>query len=210
MTLLIETFVLGPLENNTYLLVDDATRLAAVVDPAFGSQALKHAIHQRELSLQAIWITHAHFDHIAGVSDILSGCMQPVQIGLHPDDLPNWENKGLAGSFGIPLPELPEPSLSFYDGQILLLGESQLTVRHTPGHSPGHVILVSSADHIALVGDLIFRMGVGRTDLAGGDGPQLLHSIRKSIFTLPPETRLLNGHGPETTAGYEAKHNPFF
>jgi len=210
MSLIIETFVLGPLENNTFLLYDESSLDAAVVDPSFGSQALLPLIQRRGLSLRALWITHAHFDHFAGVNEILAGCTHTVKIGLHPQDFPHWQTKGMAADFGIQLPDLPDPSLPFFDGQTLDLGDSQILVRHTPGHSPGHVILISTADQVAFVGDLIFRMSVGRTDLVGGNTDQLMASIRNQIFTLPDDTRLLNGHGPETSVGYEKKRNPFF
>lgn len=204
----IVTLVLGPLENNTYLAADLATRQAVVIDPSFGSQAVLDEAAARGWQIQQIWLTHAHFDHIAGVGEICVAFQPPLKVGLHPLDLSLWEDKGHAEQFGVPIDPLPAPTLWFAHGQALTLGQEVFEVRYVPGHTRGHVAFYHSSG-VMLVGDLIFKNGVGRTDLPGGDFETLLTSINDQMLTLPDPTRLLPGHGPETTVGEERLYNPF-
>ena len=203
------SFVLGPLENNTYLVIDSETGEAVIVDPSFDSQVVLEEIHQHGWRLSQVWLTHAHFDHFAGVSIIAESTTPAVPVGLHPGDLALWKQNGLAPNFSIKFESGPEPTIHFAHGQVLSVGKSSFEVRHTPGHTGGHVVFVSQDDRIVLCGDLIFKGTVGRTDLPGGDTTTLLNSIRTQILTLPAQTRLLSGHGPETTVGEEAKNNPY-
>lgn len=209
MALMIHTLVLGPLENNTYMLADDASGAAVVIDPSFGIQTAVFALQRHGYHLSAIWLTHAHFDHIAGVKALLAAAGDSIPVGLHPADLPLWNRSGDSGVFGFQLKAGPEPQMHFEHGQILQLGAAQIEVRHTPGHAPGHVVFYCAEAGAALCGDVIFYRGIGRTDLPGGDEQTLLASIRSQILTLPPDTRLLSGHGPETTIAAEKEHNPY-
>lgn len=209
MTLEILIFSLGPLDNNTYLLVDHATNEAVIIDPTFDSHRIAELIIDRHLNLTQIWLTHAHFDHIAGAKLFSQFREPPLPIGIHPDDLELYQSGGGASLFGIQMPEMPNPSLFFEHGQILQVGKEEIEVRHTPGHSRGHVIFYAAQANAAIVGDLIFQNGIGRTDLPGGSSTQLLKSIYQQVLTLPPETRLLPGHGPETTVQEEADNNPY-
>ena len=209
MALEIITLQLGPMDNNSYLIADRQTKQAVAVDPSFESDRILQAAEQRGWTLTAVWLTHAHFDHIAGVKTVSEAYTPPLPVGLHPQDLPLWQQAGGARNFGIAIETGPNPEISFAHGQTLHLGESTLEVRHTPGHTPGHVVLYSPEDGVVLCGDLVFYRGVGRTDLPGGDHGTLLRSIREQILPLPPQTRLLSGHGPETTVEEEAAENPF-
>jgi glyoxylase-like metal-dependent hydrolase (beta-lactamase superfamily II) len=202
-------FVLGPLENNTYLIIDSETGETVIVDPSFDSQVVLDEISLHGWRLRQVWLTHAHFDHIAGVGAVTASTTPPVPVGLHPGDLVLWKQNGMAPNFGMKFEAGPEPAIQFTHGQILRVGNSAFEVRHTPGHTRGHVVFVSQDAPLVLCGDLIFKDGVGRTDLPGGDTAALIKSIRSQILTLPPETRLLSGHGPETTVGYEIKYNPY-
>jgi hydroxyacylglutathione hydrolase len=202
-------FVLGPLENNTYLVVDSDSGEAAVIDPSFDSQVVVNEARAQGWKLTQVWLTHAHFDHIAGVGTISNSTQPVLPVGLHPGDLVLWKQNGGAPHFGIPFESGPEPSIEFSHGQTLKLGKSSFEVRHTPGHTRGHVVFVSLDEAVVWCGDLIFRGSVGRTDLPGGDTETLMNSIRSQILTLAPETRLLSGHGGETTVGFEAEYNPF-
>jgi glyoxylase-like metal-dependent hydrolase (beta-lactamase superfamily II) len=197
------------MDNNTYLLVDRATGQSVAVDPSFGSEEVLEALEQNGWNLTAIWLTHAHFDHIAGVKTLVDRSTPPLPVGLHPEDLPLWKSGGGGGAFGFQMDPRPDPEIAFAHGQVLALGSSTVEVRHCPGHTPGHVIFYSAEDAAALCGDVIFYHGIGRTDLAGGSHAQLIDSIRGSILTLPPGTRLLSGHGPATTVEEEARANPF-
>lgn len=209
MSLNIHRFVLGMLENNVYLVYDSDTLDAAVIDPAANSQVILDEISTRILRLSQIWITHAHFDHTAGVSLIHSSTTPPASIALHPDDLKLYQNGGGAAEFGYKVEVHPLPSIHLYHGQELKLGNANIEVRHTPGHAAGHVVFYVPEDDVVFCGDLIFKSGVGRTDLPGGSHQVLIQSIQTQILTLPPRTRLLPGHGPETTVGFEARMNPF-
>lgn len=209
MPLSILTLSLGPMDNNTYLVADADTRQAAVIDPSFDSQAVLDAAEMHGWQISAIWLTHAHFDHIAGVAAIAAERTPPVPVGLHPDDLVLWRAGGGAKQFGIEIQAGPEPSFFYTHGQQLILGAQRLEVRHTPGHSPGHVIFYAPLDGVVFCGDLIFQRSVGRTDLPGSSHSQLLQSIYQQVFTLPAATRLLPGHGEATTVGEEQAENPF-
>lgn len=209
MSLEIVSFTLGPLENNTYLISDPASGAAVVVDPGFDSQVVAQEAARRGWSIQAIWLTHAHFDHIGGIHEIVEELARPLPVALHSADLPLWKQSGGAGLFGMRVEPMPDPEIHLVHGQVLSLGEEVIEVRHAPGHTPGHVVLHSAASGVVFCGDLIFYHGVGRTDLPGGSHSMLIRSIREQILSLPPATRLLSGHGPETTVEEEQVHNPF-
>jgi hydroxyacylglutathione hydrolase len=142
------------------------------------------------------------------VAEVAGRC--PAPIHLHPSDLPLY-NAALqqAAMFGHRIQDPPPPDAELADGQVLELGECRFEVRHVPGHSPGHVLLYSAAAALAFVGDVVFAGSIGRTDLPGGSFDQLMRSIRERVLTLPDETRLLCGHGPETTVQRERTTNPF-
>lgn len=209
MPLDILTYPLGPLGNNTYLLIDRASRQAVIVDPTFDSHHILTALLKEKLTLTQIWLTHAHFDHTAGAKLFSETRQPPVPIGLHPADLDLYHSGGGASAFGIDMIELPEPVIFFEHGQLLNVGDEQVEVRHTPGHSPGHVVFYASQANAVLTGDLIFLNGIGRTDLPGGSSEQLLQSIYHHVLSLPPETRLLPGHGPASTVQEEIESNPY-
>lgn len=209
MTLEVLTFILGPIDNNTYLIAETESGEAAVIDPSFGVGPVTQAIQARNWHLGAIWLTHAHFDHIAGTQELINTFGPGLQVTLHPQDLDLWRQGGGAANFGISFHAGSEPNTRLTHGQQLQLGAETVEVRHTPGHTRGHVALYAPSAGVMFSGDLIFRASVGRTDLPGGDFAALLESIRTQVLTLPPETRLLSGHGPETTVAEEALHNPF-
>jgi hydroxyacylglutathione hydrolase len=203
---------LGPLSNNVYMLGDNESGDAVVIDPGFDSQQVLTEARKQGWTIRQIWLTHAHFDHIAGVGEIANALDPAPPVGLHPGDRGLYDAQGGAGQFGFNIPSLPEPSLMFTDGMPLSLTEGQppvAVVRAAPGHSPGHVVFYCPSLGVLFCGDVIFRGGIGRTDLEGGDLDMLLHSIRFKVFSLPDDTRLLPGHGPESTVGYERLNNPF-
>lgn len=203
---------LGPLPNNVYLLGDQDTGDAVVIDPSYDSHLVLARLESLGWTLRQIWLTHAHFDHIAGAAELVAAFDPPLPIGLHPKGLAWYRNAGGAGMFGMSIQQPAEPSILFEDGMQLSLtpeGEPVVEVRFAPGHSAGHVMFYCPAAQALVCGDVIFREGIGRTDLPDGNLQELLTSIREQVFTLPDETRLLPGHGPESTVGYEKEHNPF-
>lgn len=210
MALEIVTLQLGPMENNTYLAADISSKRAVVIDPSFDSELVLEEARLRGWIIEAIWLTHAHFDHIAGVRTLAESAEPPLPVGLHPADLPLWQQGGGARMFGMNIDPGPAPTITFAHGQVLQLGSVRFEVRHTPGHTAGHCTFYAPEALAAFCGDLIFYHGVGRTDLPGGSHEILLDSIHKHILTLPANTRLLSGHGPETTVQEETTENPFF
>jgi hydroxyacylglutathione hydrolase len=207
--LAILTLTLGPVETNTYLVADPETSEAAVIDPAWDGETILEAASQRGWRIGNIWLTHAHFDHLGGSAAVADGLTPAPPVALQPKDYPLWRMDGGAELFGFHIDPGPEPTIDLFHGQILHLGSNQFEVRHTPGHTPGHVVFYCRANQVMFCGDLIFQGGVGRTDTPGGDFQALLHSIQTQVLTLPDDVRLLSGHGPETTVGLERISNPF-
>lgn len=203
-TLVITT---GGFVQNCWLLWDPESRDAVVIDPGEGSAEILAEIQRRDLRVAAIWLTHAHIDHVLGVTAIREATGAPVW--LHPDDRRWYDALPEQGRFfGMSgLEPLSPPEHELVDGKELGVGPWRFLVRHTPGHAPGHVAFLGHG--LAVAGDLLFVDSIGRTDLAGGDHATLLNSIRRVLLALPDETVVLPGHGPETTIGRERKLNPF-
>lgn len=209
MSLSIQTIILGPLENNTYLLTDETKGECVIVDPSFNAARIAADARQRGLHMSQIWLTHAHFDHMCGVPDLVEAIAPAPRIFLHPADFDLYQKGGLADLFGLRFSPPTQEVEFLAQGQMVQLGSAEIEVRHTPGHSPGHVVFHLREQNTVLCGDLIFQGGIGRTDLEGGDQDVLFESIAAEILSLPPDTRLLSGHGGETTVGDELKWNPY-
>lgn len=196
----------GQFEENCYLLADPGAGRAVLVDPGEDEELFLEELHRQGLTLEAIWLTHGHIDHIMAVRRLKQETGAPVW--LHPADRELYDGLAVQGRWmGLDLPAPPPPDHELADGQRLRFGGTTFAVRHTPGHSPGSVSLI--ADDFILGGDVLFSGSIGRTDLPGGDLPTLLRSIRQVFMTLPDSTRVLSGHGPETTIGVERLTNPF-
>jgi glyoxylase-like metal-dependent hydrolase (beta-lactamase superfamily II) len=205
----IAPFTLGPVQTNAYLVADSETREAAVIDPAWDGHLILAEAQTRGWRIAHLWYTHAHFDHIGGAGAIADALNPLPLVALHPNDHVLWRAGGGGALFGFDIDPGPEPTIDFTQGQILRLGSVEFEVRFTPGQTPGHCILYVPTSNVCFCGDLIFAGSVGRTDFPGGSWEQLEESIRTQVFTMPDETRLLSGHGPETTVGEEKRNNPF-
>ena len=205
----IVTFTLGPVQTNAYLVADSESGVAAVIDPSWDGHVILAEAQKRNWRIAHLWYTHAHFDHIGGAGAIADALNPLPLVALHPNDHVLWRAAGGGPAFGFNIDPGPEPTIDFFQGQILKLGDIEFEVRFTPGHTTGHCIFYVSSADVCFCGDLIFAGSVGRTDLPGGDFSTLENSIRTQVFTLPDKTRLLSGHGPETTVGQEKKFNPF-
>ena len=198
-------FETGPLQENAWLVVDRASDDAVMVDPGDDGADLIAGIQAAGATLRAIWLTHAHFDHVGAVRALREHFGVPAF--LHEADIPMFEAGPFqAASYGIPFDGDEVPSERFVEGQGVRVGGLSFTVMHTPGHSPGHVVLHGHG--VALVGDCLFAGSIGRTDLPLGNAADLGRSLRR-IVALPPDTRVLPGHGPPTTVAEEKRSNPW-
>ncbi len=166
-TIEVVTFTLGPIENNTYLISDPASRDAVVIDPSFNIQGVLEQITEQKLRVKYILLTHAHFDHIAGVNELRKALPDKPVIGLHSLDLALWRERGKALAYGFQLDPLPDPDHFLDDGESLSVGGFHIDILYTPGHSPGHVVFSIPDVQAIFCGDVIFAGSIGRTDLAG-------------------------------------------
>ena len=210
MTISISTLVLGPIENNTYLIADEDSKIAAVIDPSIASRELLRKIKDSNWHLEYILVTHAHFDHIGGVKWLKGQFSHNIKVALHPADLELWRSGGSARDFGFDFDAGEDPDLMIDNNQIIKLGSTSIKVLHTPGHTPGHVTFLIENSLAAFCGDLIFYHGIGRTDLKISNEDDLMKSIKEKIFNLDPKTTLYPGHGPTTSVQEELENNPFF
>lgn len=201
----VQTLTVGAFQENCYLVVDSRSGKAVIVDPGGEGERLVEAVDKSGATLEAVWITHAHVDHVGAIASIKQRWDVPVY--LHPLDRRLYEAAGRqAQVYGVQFEEPPPPDREFADGQQLKVGDVALSVMHAPGHSPGHVVI--HGDGIALVGDCLFAGSIGRTDLPFSSPPQLAATLEK-ISALPPETVVYPGHGMDTTIGEERRSNPF-
>jgi glyoxylase-like metal-dependent hydrolase (beta-lactamase superfamily II) len=206
--MILESFPVGPLHCNCTVLGDEVTHEALVVDPGDNIPEILSRLQKHGFTLRQIVVTHAHIDHVGGAALLRKATGAPVFL--------NQKDLGLlgmmemqAGWLGVPTPVVAPPDASADDGLSIGLATLPAEVLHTPGHTPGSICLHFPAQHLLLAGDTLFAGSIGRTDLPGGDGRQILRSLRERLVVLPDATRVLPGHGPETTIGEEKQSNPF-
>ncbi|NUO93866.1 MAG: MBL fold metallo-hydrolase [Gemmatimonadaceae bacterium] len=202
----IDVRTVGPFQENCYLVVDEATDHAVLVDPGDEGARLVRMVRDSGATLEAIWLTHAHIDHIGGVAEVRRHYDVPVH--LHPLDLPYYTTLSAraADMYGVDFEQPEGPHAELADGQVLSCGTLRFTVMHVPGHAPG---LVSFNGHgVALSGDLLFAGSIGRTDLPLSNPFDMDASLAR-FGALPPETVVYPGHGGVTTLAEEQRSNPF-
>lgn len=217
--MIIEKFVLTPFQQNTRVVVCGDTGKAICIDPGAASRELVSFLSENDYELQAITLTHAHFDHIGGVTDLHKSFPQ-VEILLHADDedfyyglpeqplmlgIPRHQLQILGFDYEAP----PPLTRNWQDGEIYAVGKLSFKILHCPGHTRGHVVLAEEKQKAVFVGDCLFEGSIGRTDLPGGNYEQLIDSINRQILTLGDDFTVYSGHGDETTVARERQTNPF-
>jgi glyoxylase-like metal-dependent hydrolase (beta-lactamase superfamily II) len=201
----ITSCTVGPFQENSYLVVDESTMRAAIVDPGADPDRLIHLVRESRADLDAIWLTHAHLDHVGGVAGLRRVWSVPVY--LHPAALPMYERAALqAAAYGLPFEQPEPPDMTFNDGDRLSLGALTFDVLYTPGHAPGHVVLHGNG--VLFAGDLLFAGSIGRTDLPMSNPAQMEQSLAR-VCELGDDTVVYPGHGPSTTIGAERTTNVF-
>jgi glyoxylase-like metal-dependent hydrolase (beta-lactamase superfamily II) len=210
--MIVDVFAVGPIQANCTLVGDPDGGALAVIDPGEEAERILDRVARTGLDVTMVLHTHGHLDHAGGTADLMRRLPHQVPLGLHRDELEIYRSLAMQGMmFGIEAEAGPEPDLWLEHGQRLQLGSLTLEVRHTPGHSPGGVTFVvhGGPEAVAIVGDTLFAGSIGRTDLWGGSFETLERSIREQVYSLDDSTRLVCGHGPDTTVGQERATNPF-
>lgn len=207
----LERLIVGALEANCYLVTDRGSGDAVIVDPGNQAKRILDAVRDCQAHVVAVIHTHGHFDHIGATEQVVEALGGEVAVYSHPADTYLYERAArlMGASFGYSIPErLLTPSHPLHDGMTIPVGSSALEVIHTPGHTPGSVSLLCPGQFL-LSGDTLFRRGIGRTDLPGGDEDAIYESILTRLYPLPGELAVWPGHGESTTIAQERRSNPF-
>jgi hydroxyacylglutathione hydrolase len=206
--MILETFPVGPLQCNCTILGDESSGEAMVVDPGDNIPQILSRLAHHKLTLKQIVVTHGHIDHVGGAVRLKRATGAPIL--LNQNDLPLLKMMDMqAGWLGIAAPEVAPPDVSAEEGMAAGIAGHEARVIHTPGHTQGSICLHFAKENLLLAGDTLFAGSIGRTDLPGGDGRQILRSLHDRVLTLPDATRVIPGHGPETSIGQERASNPF-
>ncbi len=205
--MILRTLQVGQLASNCYVVGCERTRQGIVIDPGADATLIQRAIDEADLQIDLIVLTHYHFDHIQAVGPLQESTGAELAIHMQEADLLQ-EPPALFRYFQPDIPTLQADRL-LTDGEHLTVGDLEIEVLHTPGHSPGGISLYIASEKVVFSGDTLFREGIGRTDFPGGDMNTLAASIRERLYTLDDETEVYSGHGPKTTIGWEKRRNPF-
>ena len=198
-----------PFQQNCTLLWCEATKRAVVIDPGGDLPDIERAIAEAEVTVDKIWLTHGHVDHVGGAAELKAKLNVPIE-GPHGSDQYLLDHVvDAALMFGIEGVRNVTPGRWLEEGDRVEVGQLTFDILHCPGHSPGSVAFINAAQRLAIVGDVLFSGSIGRTDLPGGDHRQLLKSIRDKLLPLEDDVTVLSGHGPVTTIGRERATNPF-
>ena len=194
----------GAFAENSYLIIDEQAGRCVIIDPGQEPGLILHKVEQAGVQPDAIWLTHAHVDHVMGVGHIAA--KTGVPISLHPADRPLYDAAAAqAAAFGLAFTDkLPPPDRAFTPGEHVKVGELSFEVRHAPGHSPGSVCLYAPALRVVFSGDTLFRGGPGATGRSYSNHDTIIRSITGRLLDLPPETVVHTGHGEDTTIGAES------
>ena len=204
----IEKYVVGIIGTNCYLVINEETKEAVLIDPGAYPLKIRNAVKEAELKIKAVLLTHAHFDHIMGLDDVRKEFQVPVYVeeedmNMMTDSRWNLSVNYVNGGYQY------KDATPVKDGQILEIAGMQFKVIHTPGHTPGGCCYYMEKEGVLFSGDTLFQASVGRSDFPGGSASELVRSVKEKLLALPDETHVYPGHMDETTIGYERRHNPF-
>ncbi|MBQ1393282.1 MAG: MBL fold metallo-hydrolase [Lachnospiraceae bacterium] len=197
----------GPISTNCYIIVEESKKRALIVDPGGDADRIMNKIKELQVSVEAILLTHGHFDHMLAADTLREKYQVKVYLGQDDSELIKNPMENVSGMFGKPMSTHADVLLR--DGQVLELAGFEIKVLATPGHTKGGVCYYIEKESVAFSGDTIFQASVGRSDFPTGSGASLSKSIREKIFTLPEDTQLFPGHGDSTVVSYEKKYNMF-
>ena len=207
----IKTIEVALFPQNARVLICTETKQAVVVDPGGDVNKILNAVEDEDLKISEVWLTHSHLDHCGGVKELI----ELTGAKLYGHKLEKEYRASIeryAMVYGLPagsMQDCPEPDVYIDEGDQLSLGEHKFDVLFTPGHSPGHVCFYNPKESLLIAGDTVFAGSIGRTDLPGGNYQVLMDSIRAKILSLPGDTKIMPGHGPDTTVDVEKRTNPF-
>lgn len=206
--MIVETLAVGPFQENCYIIGDETSGEGALIDPGDEATRIALAVEQTGLEIAQILVTHAHIDHVRAVAQLVNEYTCPVLMHEEAEAMmKTLPQQGIM--MGIRFGKVPAVDRHIGDDEVLEVGSLRIRSLYTPGHAPGHLALYVEDEELVFSGDALFAGSVGRTDMPGGSMEVLMQSISERLLTLPDETRVLSGHGPETTIGRERAYNPF-
>lgn len=204
--MIIERLEVGPFASNCYLVGAESNKEGIIIDPGAEANRILKKVEDLGLEIKFIVLTHAHIDHIGALKEIKEAI--DAEVAIHADDTGLLQTKHpLHSMFGFNFPTPPPPDRLLKGGDSLDIGDLRFLVLHTPGHTPGGICLLGEG--AVFSGDTLFNLGIGRSDMPGGNGSQLMNSIHTKLMVLPDSTIVYPGHGPPTTIGNERQMNPF-
>ncbi|MFC2034654.1 MBL fold metallo-hydrolase [Chloroflexota bacterium] len=204
--MIIETLEVGPFSSNCYVVGAESNKEGIIIDPGAEADTILRTAKDLGLKIKLIVLTHSHIDHIGALKEAKE--VTGAEVAIHTDDAEALQaSSPLGAMFGLSLQVPPPPDRLLQGGDIIDIGDLQLLILHTPGHSPGGICLLGEG--VVFSGDTLFNFGIGRFDLPGSSGRQLMDSIYTKLMVLPDSTIVYPGHGPESTIGTERQGNPF-
>jgi len=203
--MILRALEVGPFASNCYIVGSEATKEGMIIDPGAEADFILDEVRKLGLNIKLIVATHAHIDHIAALRRVKEAT--GAKFAMHELETNGETSKGIARMLGLSSDPLPKPDRLLKDGDVIEIGDLRFAVLHTPGHSLGGISLYGEG--VIFSGDTLFNFGIGRTDFPGCSYEEIMESIHNKLMTLPDDTIVLPGHGPETTIGAERKYNPF-
>ena len=203
--MIVEKLVVGPFASNCYIVGSQSNKEGMIIDPGDEAKQILKRVKDLELDIKFIALTHGHIDHTGALKEVRE--VTGAKVAIHADDAKSLKVQSLSRIFGLSYPTPPPPDRLLKDGDSIDVGDMHFEVLHTPGHTSGGICLLGEG--VVFSGDTLFNYGVGRTDLPGGSSSQLMNSIQTKLMTLPDNTVVYPGHGPDTTIGAERKGNTF-